>query len=104
MKKLDSEAFDELIYDDEASAVVIFHRENCGICRQTINMLKDIENSYPGIVFAEIDTDQEYDLFSRFGYNGVPQVMFFKGGNLKKTLSGRCSHKDYSQEIANVSA
>lgn len=99
MRKVTTEEFDELIYDDEETAAVIFHRERCGVCRKTMKLLEGIEKEHPEIVFAEADAEEEHELFSRFGVMGVPQVMLFSGGNLVKTFSGRHERMEYIRSI-----
>lgn len=99
-KKLTQEEFDELIYDNEETAVIFFHKEGCNACLEVAEHLEYLsENKNSNFIFAEVDAQKEKELFSRFGLNGVPQVLFFNDGRLIKTLSGKKSSIEYQNAI-----
>lgn len=102
MRTLDTDAFDELIYDDEADALILFHRNGCGVCEEVGTTLGTLEEDYPDVVFGEVDVEAENDLFSRFGLKGVPQVILFSEGNPISTLSGRKDDEDYENALESL--
>lgn len=102
MKHLSETEFDELIYDEEEAALVIFHRKTCRACRSLSGILGKLEEQYPHILFAEIDAEEEMDLFSRFGLQGVPQVLLFAEGNLVKTISGQKDAVAYEEALESL--
>lgn len=100
MRKINTEQFDELIYDNEAVALVFFHRRGCHVCEELSGFLEELEDDLSGdVLFAETDVEEENDLFSRFGLKGVPQTILFSNGNLVKTLSGRKDDEEYEQAL-----
>ena len=102
MRDRTEEEFDEIIYDDEATALVLFHRKGCHVCEAITPCLTELEQEYEGSVqFLSIDVE-ENNVFSRFGLMGVPQVLLFKDGNLCKRLSGEKSLDEYQDEIENL--
>lgn len=102
VRSLDTEAFDELIYDDEAEVLILFHRNGCGVCEEVVTTLEPLEEDYPDVVFGKVDVEAENDLFSRFGLKGVPQVILFSEGNPVSTLSGRKDDMDYENALESL--
>lgn len=97
-KNLTEEEFDELIYDDEEQALIFFHKEGCNACHDVLTELERLEG-LGGWTFAGADALKEKGLFSRFGLNGVPQVLLFSGGKLIRTLSGRKTQAEYKNAL-----
>ncbi|MBR2209605.1 MAG: thioredoxin family protein [Synergistaceae bacterium] len=97
-KNLTEEEFDELIYDDEERAVIFFHKEGCSACHDVSIELEGLEN-FNSWTFAKVDALKERNLFSRFGLNGVPQVLLFQNSNLIRILSGKKSKAEYKNAL-----
>lgn len=97
-KNLTEEEFDELIYDNEEQALIFFHKEGCNACGDVSMELERLEG-FGGWTFAGADALKEKGLFSRFGLNGVPQVLLFSGGKLIRTLSGRKTQSEYKSAL-----
>ena len=94
MNDMTQEEFDELIYDDEQAAVILFHKTGCSVCEEVSGKLDGLSENYR-LIFAGVNALDEHELFSRFGLRGVPQVLFFKDGRLLKMLAGRHDIGDY---------
>ncbi|MBR1672934.1 MAG: thioredoxin family protein [Fretibacterium sp.] len=94
MNRLTEEEFDDLVYDREESAVIFFHREGCSACAEAANQLESLSED-KSWTFAEVDALEEKELFARFRLNGVPQVLFFRGGRLLNALPGKRSDAEY---------
>ena len=98
MRILDSEEFEELIYDEEESAVIFFHRPGCSVCEALSGTLGTLEEEYQDrLLIGKIDAEAENELFTRFGLKGVPQVLFFRGGVLTRTVSGKNDEAVYQR-------
>lgn len=96
------EEFDEIIYDDESPALVLFHRDGCHVCEEIAPRLEELEDEYRGQVeFLSINVE-ENNVFARFGLMGVPQVLLFRDGNLSKRISGKKSQEEYQDAIENI--
>lgn len=103
MRKINEEEFDELIYDDEKKTVIFFHRKGCYVCEELSTLLEEMEEDYgTELSFAEVDVEEEADLFARFSLKGVPQTILFANGNLLETLSGRKEDEVYEVAFENL--
>ena len=60
-------------------AVVDFKAPWCGPCRVLHPILKDLEKTYKGIDFYEVDTDEEQELAFTLNISGIPTLYYFKG-------------------------
>lgn len=100
MRNRTEEEFDEIIYDDEETACVFFHRKGCHVCEAIEPILKDLEEDYKEeIHFLAVDVEEEKGLFSRLGLKGVPQVLFFQDGSLVKRLAGKREEEEYEDAL-----
>ncbi|MCD8019667.1 MAG: thioredoxin family protein [Clostridiales bacterium] len=100
MFEVTEEKFDEIIYDEEATAVVYFHRNGCHVCRKIEPLLIAAENTClnSDVEFLSIDAEKN-PVFSRLGLLGVPQVLIFNEGQIKERLVGEKKKTDYIESI-----
>lgn len=102
MRDRTEQEFDEIIYDDESTALVLFHRQGCHVCEAITPILTELEDEYEGQVeFLSVDVEDN-GVFSRFGIMGVPQVLLFKEGSLRKRLSGFKRLDEFQDAIESV--
>lgn len=101
MESLNIRAFEEIVENEGRPCLVIFSRETCNVCQEVHAMLDDIMLDYreSGFGFFYVDVEEEEALMNRYKIQGVPQVLFFDGGNLKKQLAGRHDEEVYISEI-----
>lgn len=103
MQKLDATLFDEIIYDDAESCLVIFSRKSCHVCQSIKPILEDLEQEYEGrFGFYQVDVEEQKDLFNRFSLKGVPQVLFFADGEYVKKIGGQKEEEDYIEQIESM--
>lgn len=84
----DEAEFDALL-NGESLLVVDFTATWCGPCKMVSPLVDQLADEYGdrANVF-KLDMDINKPVGNRFGIKNVPSVMFFKGGELKKTLVG----------------
>ena len=98
MRILDREEFEELIYDEEKAAMIIFYRSGCSVCEALSETLGNLEKEYQDrLLIGKIDAEAENELFMRFGLRGVPQVLFFRRGVLTRNVSGKNDEAFYQK-------
>lgn len=103
MKEIDTEEFEEIVYDEEETAAIFFHRQGCHVCEELEELLESIEDDYVDkMVFSSVDVEAQKELFSRFGLKGVPQVILFQAGSPVKIISGLKEQSFYEEEIADL--
>lgn len=101
MESLNTRAFEEIVENEGKPCLVVFSRKTCNVCQEVQTMLDDIMLDYreSGFGFFHVDVEEEEALMNRFKIQGVPQVLFFDAGSLKKQLAGRYDEEIYIGEI-----
>lgn len=105
MQKLDSNMFEEIIYDNEESCLVIFSRKTCHVCQAVKPIIEEIaaDPQYAGkFGFYTVDVEEQPALFQRFSLKGVPQVLFFSEGEYKGKMAGEKEEEEYRDKIAEL--
>lgn len=103
MQQLNTNSFEETIYDNSEACLVIFSRENCHVCREVVPMLEELQSQYEGkFGFYYIDIEAEKNLAQRFPLKGVPSVLFFNEGALKGKLAGNIEGAEVERKITEV--
>ncbi len=102
MKDLRKTSFEETVYDDEESCLVLFSRKTCPICASVTYKLNELEDEFKDIPFYHIDSEAETELMNRFKLKGVPQVLLFSQGKEQKRLVGDNDIDDYAEAIESL--
>lgn len=103
MEKLNVELFEKNIYDDGEPCCVLFTRKACHVCQSIKPKLEELEADFRGrFGFYTVDVDEEKGLFQRFLLKGVPQVLFFNGGDYVGKMAGEKDIEDYEEKIEDI--
>lgn len=103
LQHLDSNKFDEIIYDNGEPSLVIFSRESCSVCQGVVPILEDLQSKYNDKYnFYYVDVEEQKNLFQRFSLKGVPQILFFKEGEFQGKLAGDVEDEEIEEKIAEV--
>jgi len=77
------------IIQDPRPVVVDFHAQWCGPCKVQSPILKEVASELGDrIRVIKIDVDQNPEIASRYGIQGVPTLIIFKNGKLKYKQAG----------------
>ena len=83
------ETFDDEIVNADTPAVVDFWAEWCGPCKMVAPVIEELAKDYQGkIKVAKMDVYQNRTTPAKFGIRNIPTLLFFKGGDLAKTIIG----------------
>jgi thioredoxin 1 len=100
IKKVTSNTLIEAINDRQIPILVIFSRENCHVCQEVVPKVEDISKKYEGkISFYYVDVETDKSLFKKLFLRGVPQLVFFKNGELCGKLAGNLEEEDIEEKI-----
>ncbi len=98
--KIDSNRFNDVIYDNSEACVVAFTRKDCRVCKEVVPKLEEVAGSYDGkLTFYNVDMEEEKSLFKKLSLKGVPQLLFFKDGELYGKLAGDVEEEDIEEKI-----
>ncbi|MEL7224494.1 MAG: adenylate kinase [Cyanobacteria bacterium P01_D01_bin.36] len=96
----DEAEFDDLL-TKEVPLVVDCTASWCGPCKLVAPMMDKLAAEFGDRVNVfKLDLDRNKPVASRFGIKSIPAVMFFKGGELKETLTGVTPYDTFSTTTA----
>lgn len=103
LQQLNSNRFEEIIYDNGEPCLVIFSRENCHVCKEVVPMLEELQLRYEGkFGFYYVDVEADKNLSQRFPLRGVPSILFFNEGILQGKLAGNVEDGEVEEKIGEV--
>ncbi len=85
---LTSANFDETIKSSTTPILVDFWAPWCGPCLRLSPLLTEIAKEQVGkVIIAKLNVDDHGDIAVRFDVRGIPTLMLFSGGEMKKRFS-----------------
>jgi thioredoxin 1 len=104
LPKLDLASFEQKIYGNKETCLVVFSRKNCHTCGQVVPMLEDLAASYTNKAFNfyYVDVEEQNPLYRRFSLKGVPCVLFFSKGNYEGKMAGIMEEEAIIDKISSL--
>jgi thioredoxin 1 len=97
--------FENEVLNSDVPVLVDFWATWCPPCKMLAPVLDRVAATYSGQVkIVKCDTDENSDLALQYGVSTIPNVMFFKGGQVVDQSVGYVSEAQLSQKIDNVLA
>ncbi|MEA1996228.1 MAG: thioredoxin [Gemmatimonadota bacterium] len=90
IKMLDDGNFSAEVESQSSGAVIVdFYADWCGPCQIMGPQIERLAAKYSGrATVAKFDVDQSISVPTRFGIQGIPTVLLFKGGKLVDRVVG----------------
>ena len=81
--------FQNEVIDSEQPVLVDFYADWCGPCKSLAPIIEDMAREFTGqIKIGKVDIDAAQQVAVQYGIQGVPTLMFFKGGQKVDQLVG----------------
>jgi len=74
--------FDQHVLQSTVPVLVDFYADWCGPCRMLAPTLEQLAQEMPNAKVVKVNVDENPMLASRYGINGIPTLLVFKGGQL----------------------
>ncbi len=83
MIHLKAENFDELI--NKELTLVDFYADWCGPCKMLAPVLEKLEDK---VKIVKVNVDEHRDLAAKYSIMSIPNIIFFKNGEIMKSMVG----------------
>jgi thioredoxin 1 len=74
---LTKDTFEETILGND-TVLIDFWAEWCGPCKMFGPVYEKLSDEYPDVVFAKVDTEDQYELAQSFNIHSIPTLMIFR--------------------------
>ena len=96
--------FEDNVLNSERPVLVDFWAEWCGPCRALAPVLEEIASELGDKAnIAKINVDQNGELAQQYEVRSIPTLIFFKNGEVVKTLVGVQSKEEIKKTLEELS-
>lgn len=97
---LTGDNFEAEVVNSDQPVLVDFWAEWCGPCKMLGPVLDELAGDYDGKVkIGKVDVDSNQQLAAQYGITSIPQLFFFKGGEVVNQVGGLRSKGDLAAAL-----
>lgn len=100
IKYATDETFAELV--KEGVVIVDFFGKTCGPCKLLAKVLEELDDEFPFLNIVKVDTDECPKMSEKFGINGIPDVYFYKDGEIVARQTGFGRKEDLVKQLSEI--
>jgi len=92
--------FDSCTFESSTPVMVLFTAERCAVCKELLPIVEEVAEKYAdSLKVYKIDVDTYKSIATRFRLRGIPQILFFKEGEIKDRIGGLRSEEELEEVI-----
>jgi thioredoxin 1 len=76
----------------------------CPFCLRLKPIFESIASKYPDIIFVKVNVDEQQELASRYGIQGIPVIKFFCEGREVGEIVGYVPQHELENKISQISS
>ena len=97
--------FEQEVINSEIPVLIDFWAPWCGPCRAIAPVVGELANEYAGkLKVVKMNVDDNPLTPSRYGVRSIPNLLFFKGGQVKDQIVGAVPKGHFVQAIDKIVA
>lgn len=103
LTRITIENFDKLTFESPVPVLAFFGAERCQVCKELLPTVEEVLQNYTESLNSFwVDVDQYKALATRFRLRGIPQLLMFKGGEIKDRAAGLVDRDTLVNKIENL--
>ena len=96
---LNADTFDAEVLKADGLVIVDMFATWCGPCKMMAPIVDNLAEDYTDVKFCKLDVDQTPTVATRYGVQSIPTFLFFRNGELVRTLVGGRDADSFADEI-----
>mgnify|MGYP001024324951 CR=1 FL=1 len=86
----------------EGVVLVDFFGKTCGPCKLLAKVLEELDDEFPFLNIVKVDTEECPKTTEEFKINGIPDVYFYKEGEIVARQTGFGRKEDVVNQLAEI--
>lgn len=103
VQQVSDDAFEREVLKSDVPVLIDFWAPWCGPCKAIAPVVEDLAKEYEGrLKVVKMNVDDNPQTPSRYGVRGIPNLILFKGGQVKDQIVGAVPKAQLVKAISQV--